>query len=82
VRLALQKGYSILEVDELYEYVTRYDTENREGAMFASFIDTFLKLKTEASDYPAWVRSPADEERYIESFWKTEGIRLDRVNLT
>jgi hypothetical protein len=65
----------ILEIHELYEYiVTRYDTQTREGGLFAGYIDTFLKLKAEASGYPAWVRSSADEERYIESFWKREGV--------
>ena len=29
VRLAMQKGYRILEIHELYEYVTRYDPETR-----------------------------------------------------
>ena len=78
VRLSVQKGYRILEVHNVYEYkVTRYDPETREGGLFAGYIDTFLKLKAEASDYPAWVRSPADEERYIEFVWKREGIRLD-----
>jgi len=68
-----------MEIQELYEYkVTRYDPETREGGLFAGYIDTFLKLKTEASSYPAWVRTPADEELYIQSFWKSEGIRLDR----
>jgi hypothetical protein len=63
----------------LYEYnVTRYDPETREGDLFAGYIDTFLKLKAEASGYPAWVRNPAYEERYIESFWKSEWIWLDR----
>jgi len=38
----------------------------------------YLKLKAKDSGYPAWVRTPADEERYIESFWKSEWIRLDR----
>jgi len=37
-----------------------------------------LKLKAEASGYPGWVRSPADEEPYIETFLKNEGIRIDR----
>ena len=75
VRLAVQKGYRILEIHEVYEYkVTSYDPETREGGLFAGYIDTFLKLKAEASGYPAWVRTPADEERYIESFWKSEGI--------
>ena len=78
VRLAVQKG-RILEIHEVYEYkVTRYDTETREGGLFAGYIDSFLKLNAEASGYTAWVRNPADEERYIESFWKSEGIRLDR----
>jgi len=36
-----------------------------------------LKLKAEASGYPSWVCSPEDEELYIETFWKNEGIRLD-----
>jgi len=58
--------------------VTRYNPETREGGLFAGYIDPFFKLKAEASGYPAWVRTPADEERHTESFWKSEGIRLDR----
>ena len=79
MRLALQKGYKILEIHEVYEYnVTRYDPETREGGLLADYIDTFFKLKVEASGCPAWVRTPADEGRYIVSFWKNGGIRLDR----
>jgi hypothetical protein len=77
VLLAVQKGYRILEIHELYEYVTRYDPETRVGGLFAGYIDTFLKLKAEAIGYPAWFRSPADEERYIELFWKSEELQLD-----
>jgi len=40
-----------------------------------------LKLKAEASGYPSWVCSPEDEELYIESFWKNEGIRLERESI-
>ena len=76
----MQKEYRILEVHEVYEYVTRFDTETQEGGLFEGYIDTFLKLKSQASGYPISVRSPAEEERYIESFWNSEGIRLDRVN--
>ena len=73
VWLTVQMGYIILEIHEVYEYkVTRYDPETREGYLFAGYIDT-LKLKAEASGYPAWVRTPADEERYIESFWQSRG---------
>ena len=42
------------------------------------YINTFLKLKAEASVYFGWVHSPEDEERYADSFVKGEGIRLDK----
>ena len=43
VRLAVQKGYRILEIHEMYEYsITRYDPETREGGLFTDYIDTFL----------------------------------------
>jgi len=78
VRLAVQKGYGILEIHELYEYkVTSYDPENREGGLFCRLYRHLFKLKAEASVYPAWVRTTADEDLYIESFWKGQGIRLD-----
>ena len=79
VRLAVQKGYRILEIHEMYEYnVTRYDHETLDDGLFVGYIDNFIKLKAEASGCPAWVRTPSDEELYLDSFWKSEGIRLDR----
>ena len=42
-RLAVQKGYRILEVYDVYEYkVTIYDPETQEGSLFTGYIDTFL----------------------------------------
>jgi len=63
VRLALQKGYRILEIYEVYEYqVTLYDPKSGESVLFVDYINTFLKLKAEASGYPGWVHSPEDKE--------------------
>jgi hypothetical protein len=82
LRLAVTKGYKILKVHEVYEYnVTKYDRESGEGGLFVEYIDTFLKLKAEASGYPSWVRTPADEDRYIEEFRKSEGILLDKDSI-
>ena len=59
VRLAVQKGYRILEIHEVYEYqVTRYNPETGDGGLFANYINTFLKLKAEASGYPGWFEAP------------------------
>jgi hypothetical protein len=80
VRMAVQKGYNVVEIYEIYEYeVTRYDPQTGQGGLFAEYIDTFLKLKAEASGYPDWVRTPEDEIRYIDSFYASENIRLEAV---
>jgi hypothetical protein len=82
LRLAVTKGYRITKVHEVYEYnVTHYDRETGEGGLFVQYIDTFLKLKAEASGYPSWVRTPANEDRYIEEFRQSEGILLDRDSI-
>jgi len=39
----------------------------REDGLFADYINTFLKLKAEASGYPSWVGNPEDEERYVKN---------------
>ena len=76
--MAVSKGYRILEIHEVYEYVvTQYDAATGEGGLFVEYIDTILKLKAEASGYPSWVRTPANEDRYIE-FRQSEGILLDK----
>jgi len=82
VRLAVEKGYRILEIHEVYEYqVTQYKRETGEGGLFVDYINTFLKIKAEASGYPSWVRSPEDEDRFIDSFEQSEDIRFDRESI-
>jgi hypothetical protein len=79
VRRAFEKGYTVVNVYEVYEYMTtRYDRQTREGGLFAEYIDTFLKIKAEASCFPAWVRTRDDEDSYIKSFRESEGVLLDR----
>jgi hypothetical protein len=79
MRLAVQKGYRIREIFEVYEYaVTQYDPQTGDGGLFVRYINTFLKLKSQASGYPGWVRTPDDEDRYVQAFWDCEGICLDK----
>jgi hypothetical protein len=47
VRLAVEKGYTVLQGLEVYEYQVTPSTG--EGGLFARYIDTFVKLKAEAS---------------------------------
>jgi len=77
--LAVNKGYKILEIQELYQNeVTQYNPNTVAGGLFVEYINAFLKLKQEASGYPDGVRTPDDEELYIRQFYQSEGIRLDK----
>jgi hypothetical protein len=77
--LAVQKRYRLIKVYEVYEYqVTRYDHETREGGLFAQYVDTFLKLKAEASGYPDWVCDAEEQDRYVREFSASEGVALDK----
>jgi hypothetical protein len=61
VRLAIDKGYRLIEVYKFYVYdVTYFDPATGEEGLFVHYINTFLKLKAEASGYPTWVRNPED----------------------
>ena len=54
---------------EIYEYkVTQYDPTTVQGGLFVEYINTFLKLKAEASGYPSWDRTHEDEDSYINIF--------------
>jgi len=49
VKLAVRKGYEIIDIHEIYEYsVTQYYLKTGEGGLFVEYINTFLKLKAEA----------------------------------
>ena len=56
----------------------QYDPQTGQGGIFVEYINTFLKLKTEASGYPSWVRTPEDEDRYIATIRASEGVLLDK----
>jgi len=43
VRLAVEKGYRVLDIYDVYEYqITQYIRETDEGGLFVEYINTFL----------------------------------------
>ena len=59
--------------------MTQYNPVTGEGGLFVQYVNTFLKLKAEASGYPDWVQCPNDEDKYIQKFFESEGITLDKM---
>ena len=67
---ALEKGYRVIQLHEVWHFEKKSDT------LFRQYIDTFLKLKQEASGWPSWITTEADKERYIREYFEKEGVQL------
>ncbi|XP_044591938.1 uncharacterized protein LOC123270042 [Cotesia glomerata] len=79
LRKAVEKGYIIQEIDEIWSYDTVQYTpgdENNKG-LFVEYINTFLKIKQEASGWPSHCVDSKSRQEYIETYEAREGIKLD-----
>ena len=56
-------GYTLLKVYEMWQYdtVRQYDPSTGDGGLFAQYMNTFMKIKMEASGYPS--HCDADQEK-------------------
>ncbi|KAG8238191.1 hypothetical protein J437_LFUL014067 [Ladona fulva] len=69
VKVAVREGYRVLKVHEVWQYrTTVYDPATGEGGLFTNYINCFLKMKQEASGFPAWCKTEEDRAKYIKSF--------------
>ena len=76
VKKALEKGYRILEILEIWSYkTTRFDGVS--GGIFAKYIDVFLKIKQQASGFPSWVQTDQDKKDYVNQMKIRENVDLD-----
>ena len=76
---AVECGYKILKIFEVYHWQesSEYDPTTCTGGLFADFVNTFLKVKQESSDWPVWCVTEQDKRKYIEDYHTMEGVRLD-----
>ena len=80
LRLALLKGYRIVDVSEVWSW----KEEKRSKELFKRYINTFLKLKTEASGWPHCDCEVDIEDQlchhklqYLHEYEQRENIKLD-----
>ena len=76
---AEKQGYKIKKIFEIYHWneTTQYDPRSGEGGLFADYINTFLKIKQEASGWPSWCKDENTKSDYIRSYMEKERIQLD-----
>ena len=68
---AVEKGYKILKIHEVWHFPEHTDE------LFKEYVNTFLKMKQEASGYPKECVTDEQKQRYIDEYYEHEGIRLD-----
>ena len=68
---ALEKGYRILQLHEVWHFPETSDK------LFKDYIDTFLKIKQEASGYPKDCVTEEQKQQYVDAYLEVERIRLD-----
>ena len=73
-------GYQIVEIHEVlhWEETEMYDVKNKKGRLFTNYINTFLKLKQQASGFPSDVITMKQENDYIDQYLLHEGISLEK----
>lgn len=83
VMAALDQGYKIDTIYEVYHYPesTQFDLETKTGGLFSEQVNTFIKIKTEASGWPDWVESEDDKCSYLNQFLDKVGVALDKDNI-
>ncbi|KYN02050.1 putative DNA polymerase [Cyphomyrmex costatus] len=79
IRKAVSVGYKIINIYEIWQYeMTQYNPETKEGGHFTEYINTFLKIKQEASGWPSdCIDNEELKMRYIDEYEQMEGIKLD-----
>lgn len=60
-----------------FEEVSRYDSGRKIGGLFTDYVNTFLKVKQEASGWPDWFVDEDTKHRFIREYQEMEGILLD-----
>ena len=78
IEKAIEKGYVLIKIYEVWHFAPN---QRREG-LFGKYVNTFLKLKQEASGWPVEVGDdPEKRQDYIANYLRHENIQLDPENV-
>ena len=66
-------GFTLKRIHEVWNF------EESDGGLFAEYVDTWLKSKTEASGWPSWCETPEQKDSYVRQYKDKEGIDLQNV---
>ncbi|VEN56957.1 unnamed protein product [Callosobruchus maculatus] len=74
---AVEMGYKLIEVYEVWAYDTVQFKKDAEEGLFTAMMNKFIKVKQESSGWPQACQSQTERDRYIEQFFEREDILLE-----
>ena len=72
----LEKGYRIVQMHEVWHFPQKSDT------LLKEYIDTFAKIKLEASGYPKNCFTDEQKQWYVNDIFENQGIQLDPAKIS
>lgn len=76
LKKAVKEGYVIQKIYEVWDF------EEQSTQLFKNYVNTFLKLKQEASDWPSDVGTdPLKRQQYLHNYEDHEGIHLEEMKI-
>lgn len=73
---AVEMSYKIMKIHE----VRYFPEEQRKERLFAPYVNTRLKNKTEASGWPKHCDTQEQKDQYVNDFETREGIKLENMD--
>lgn len=71
----MEKGYRILKIHDVWHFP---ENQRKEG-LFAPYVNTWLKYKTEASGWPSECATQEQKDQHVKDFEAREGIKLENM---
>ncbi|XP_053393861.1 uncharacterized protein LOC128555496 isoform X1 [Mercenaria mercenaria] len=80
--MAIAQGYKLEKIYDVWHFdtVSQYNAATKSGGIFTDYVNTFLKIKQEASGWPDWCKTEQQKRLYIRQYYDKEGISLEYEN--
>ena len=74
---AAERGHTLVRIHEVWHF----PPEQRRTALFADYVNTWLRLKQESAGWPSWCQTVEQKREYILRYKERVGIRLDIASI-
>ena len=81
LKMALRYGYEIINIHEIWHFERTAKINENEGGLFENMINDLIKGKIEASGWPENCTTEEDKDKYIQSYYEKEKIKLNKENI-